>query len=72
MYCPQPKDCSEILALGYTQSGLYTVYVGPYKEPVGVYCDQETDGGGWLVGVPFVHKLCVYLSRLQPRSYYTT
>lgn len=47
--CPVPKDCNDILDLGYSRSGVYTVYVGPYGEPLNVYCDQETDGGGWLV-----------------------
>ena len=37
------------MELGYTDSGVYTVYVGPFDEPVDVYRDQETDDGGWLV-----------------------
>lgn len=45
------KSCHDILATqGATQSGLYLIHPpniiqGPWK----VYCDQESDGGGWTV-----------------------
>ncbi|XP_041076846.1 ficolin-2-like isoform X2 [Polyodon spathula] len=42
------KNCKELLEQGHTLSGWYTVYTESNKG-ISVYCDMDTDGGGWLV-----------------------
>ncbi|XP_041361678.1 microfibril-associated glycoprotein 4-like [Gigantopelta aegis] len=46
---PAPTDCADIKILGKTNNGVYTVYPRDGKDPISVYCDLTTDGGGWLV-----------------------
>ena len=42
------NTCLELLNNGYKQSGAYNITPIP-GYTVTVYCDQETDGGGWIV-----------------------
>ncbi|XP_074790330.1 ficolin-2-like [Natator depressus] len=43
-----PKNCKELLGKGEFLSGWHTIYL-PDCRPLRVFCDMDTDGGGWLV-----------------------
>lgn len=43
------RSCLELLRTGHTLSGVYKIYVASIRRSVEVYCDQETEGGGWIV-----------------------
>ena len=47
---PQVYDCADLLKEGHTVSGVYNIYLNKAKRHIQVYCDMQTDGGGWLVG----------------------
>ncbi|KAM4552537.1 tenascin-N [Odontesthes bonariensis] len=47
---PFPMDCVQIMKNGNKKSGVYTIYINNDRsKPIEVYCDMETDGGGWLM-----------------------
>lgn len=44
-----PKDCYEAKSKGKKKSGVTLIKPSNDAEPKNVWCDQETDGGGWTV-----------------------
>ncbi|CAL8280167.1 unnamed protein product [Lota lota] len=45
-----PVDCVQVMRNSNTESGVYTVYLnGNQSKATEVFCDMDTDGGGWLM-----------------------
>ena len=46
----QYRSCKTLLDAGYQSSGIYTIYLAGFGDcGLRVYCDMDTDGGGWIV-----------------------
>ncbi|XP_038061702.1 ficolin-2-like [Patiria miniata] len=49
-YLDHCKSCKMLLHADYRSSGIYTIYPEGFGNGgLRVYCDMETDGGGWIV-----------------------
>ncbi|XP_049606730.1 fibrinogen C domain-containing protein 1-like [Syngnathus scovelli] len=42
-----PRDCSDVMAAGMSQSGVYTFFIG--SNSFEAYCNMNLDKGGWTV-----------------------
>nr|XP_018673211.1 fibrinogen-like protein 1-like protein [Ciona intestinalis] len=43
------QNCQDLYEVGERKSGIYKVYLEGSEAEVKVFCDMETDGGGWTV-----------------------
>ncbi|XP_071789732.1 ficolin-2-like [Asterias amurensis] len=46
---PRNRSCQELLEAGQKVSGVFTIFPARFADGLQVYCDMETDGGGWIV-----------------------
>ena len=45
----RPKNCKEVQALGREVTGVYLIYPHGDDVSLSVFCDMDTEGGGWTV-----------------------
>ncbi|KAI4881187.1 hypothetical protein NFI96_027253 [Prochilodus magdalenae] len=67
---PFPTDCSQVQLNGVKESGEAEVYPeGKDGEPVWVYCDMDTEGGGWTASSKYnkVLRFHKFLSNVENR-----
>ena len=43
------SSCKKLLEAGHDVSGIYTIFPAGLNISIKVYCDMDTDGGGWIV-----------------------
>nr|XP_054763116.1 fibrinogen C domain-containing protein 1-like [Lytechinus pictus] len=49
-FCPnRPRDCHDVKLAGSLRSGRYVVFPDEDFDPFYVFCDMDTDGGGWTI-----------------------
>ena len=54
----QSENCADVLAAGNTQSDIYAISLLPSTASrIDVYCDMDTDGGGWLVILVIMNEI---------------
>ncbi|XP_033637809.1 ficolin-2-like [Asterias rubens] len=46
---PRYSSCKKLLEAGHTENGIFTIFPAGFSDGLRVYCDMETDGGGWIV-----------------------
>ncbi|XP_071836804.1 uncharacterized protein [Apostichopus japonicus] len=44
-----PKDCYDLYVSGTRSDGVYTIYPDGWPSGIQVYCEMESNGGGWTV-----------------------
>ncbi|KAM7295048.1 uncharacterized protein ISCGN_024553 [Ixodes scapularis] len=45
----RPRDCGDLLKAGQINNGVYVIFPTSDSKGTSVYCDMNTDGGGWTV-----------------------
>ena len=58
--CRTLSSCWDWKQAGYDTSGVYVICSGPRK--LNVFCDMETDGGGWIVSYRVMMMMMMMIS----------